>query len=44
MAGVAGAWTAARAGRLSDLRHAQRITGIDLAVMACSWIASAALP
>ncbi|MEU8076062.1 MFS transporter [Catellatospora citrea] len=44
LAGAAGALGAARAGRLSDLRLAQRITGVGLAVMAGSWIASAALP
>jgi predicted MFS family arabinose efflux permease len=44
LAGVAGALGAARAGRLSDHSHAQRTTGIGLAVMLASWVPISLLP
>jgi predicted MFS family arabinose efflux permease len=38
LAGVAGALAASRAGRWADRGHAQRTTGIALAIMLLSWI------
>lgn len=44
LAGAAGALGAARAGRQADTGHAQRSTGVGLAVMLCSWLPIALLP
>jgi predicted MFS family arabinose efflux permease len=44
LAGVAGALGASRAGMWADQGHAQRTTGIALAVMLISWLPSALLP
>lgn len=44
LAGAAGAIGAARAGRAADRGHAQRATGIALAVMLVSWLPIALLP
>nr|CEL22906.1 MFS permease protein [Kibdelosporangium sp. MJ126-NF4] len=44
LAGAVGALGASNAGRLTDRGHAQRITGIGLAVMLVSWIPIALLP
>ena len=44
LAGAVGALGASRAGRLSDRGHAQRTTGIGLALMLASWLPIALLP
>jgi predicted MFS family arabinose efflux permease len=44
LAGAMGAVGAARAGRLADRGHAQRTTGIALAIMLVSWLPIALLP
>lgn len=44
LAGLVGALGAARSGRLADSGHAQRTTGIALALMLLSWLPSAMLP
>jgi predicted MFS family arabinose efflux permease len=44
LAGAMGAVGAARAGRLADQGHAQRTTGIALAIMLASWLLIALLP
>jgi predicted MFS family arabinose efflux permease len=44
LAGAMGAVGAARAGRLADRGHAQRTTGMALAIMLVSWLAIALLP
>jgi predicted MFS family arabinose efflux permease len=44
LAGAMGAIGAARAGKLSDRGHAQRTTGIALAIMFVSWLPIALLP
>jgi predicted MFS family arabinose efflux permease len=44
LSGVAGVLGAALAGRLADHGHAQRATGIGLAVMLASWAATGLLP
>jgi predicted MFS family arabinose efflux permease len=44
LAGVLGALGASRAGRSADRGHAQRTTGIGLAIMLVSWIPIALLP
>jgi predicted MFS family arabinose efflux permease len=44
LAGAMGAVGAARAGRLADQGHAQRTTGIALAIMLASWLPIALLP
>jgi predicted MFS family arabinose efflux permease len=44
LAGAMGAIGAARAGRLADRGHAQRTTGIALAIMLVSWLPIALLP
>nr|WP_285863937.1 MFS transporter [Pseudomonas sp. BGr12]MDL2422628.1 MFS transporter [Pseudomonas sp. BGr12] len=41
LAGVAGALAAARAGRLADQGHAQRTTGVALALLTLSWLPTA---
>jgi predicted MFS family arabinose efflux permease len=44
LSGIAGVLGAALAGRLADRGHAQRATGIGLAVMLASWVAIGLLP
>jgi predicted MFS family arabinose efflux permease len=44
LAGAAGALGAVSAGRLADSGHAQRITGIALALMLLAWVPIALLP
>jgi predicted MFS family arabinose efflux permease len=44
LAGAMGAVGAARAGRLADRGHAQRTTGVALALMLASWLPIALLP
>jgi predicted MFS family arabinose efflux permease len=44
LSGIAGVLGAARAGRLADHGHAQRATGIGLALMLASWPVIALLP
>jgi predicted MFS family arabinose efflux permease len=44
LAGAAGALAASYAGRMSDRGHAQRTTGIGLAIMLGSWLPIALLP
>lgn len=44
LAGAAGALGATRAGRLADQGHAQRTTGLALAIMLLSWLPMALLP
>jgi len=37
LVGIAGAFSARRAGRLADLGHARRVTGASLLLLCCSW-------